>query len=378
MGTTKLQLYKRACVLMEQSPISALSDNVEVRRRLDDHYDDTLAWLMEQGFWRTGMRTVEITQNESVSPAFSFEFAHDMPSDFVKRYVVSASEFLDPPLDEQQSGNAYLMEGGYIWANVTPIYMRYLSNDSAYGLDLTLWTEGMANACAHELAARACPVTTGSTEKAGELHEKAVALASRAATFDAMQQPSQRHREGRWTGNRFTGRISDYRRGVMREKSYLFALNGGEVSPLALGRVDLSRMRISGETYLNVIPRVIGPIQARAGFAYLGTTDGSGIARNIPFIFSATDTAKVELSDQKIRVWVDDALISRNSVSTVVTNGDFDSSTGWTLTTTGTGVANINSTNAGALTLQTPAGETPLWPSVPTASLVETRTSNTG
>lgn len=204
MGTTKLQLYKRACIHMEQSPISSLTDNVEVRRRLDDHYDDTLLWLMEQGFWRTGMRTVEITQNEAVLPAFSFEYAHDMPTDFVKRLVVSTAECLDPPLDDQQQGSSYLMEGGYIWANVTPVYMRYLSNDSAYGLDLTLWTEGMANACSVEFAARAATVVTGSSEKADNLHEKATLLASRAATFDAMQQPSQRHREGRWSGNRFS------------------------------------------------------------------------------------------------------------------------------------------------------------------------------
>ena len=147
----------------------------------------------------------------------------------------------------------------------------------------------------------------------------------------------------------------------MREKPYLFALNGGEVSPLAMGRVDLSRMRIAGETNLNIIPRVIGPIQARPGFGYLGSTDGDGVARNIPFIFSATDTALVELSDLKLRVWIDGSLVSRNSVSTTVTNGDMSSSTGWTLTTTGTGVADINSTNANALTLQTPGrGDTAL------------------
>lgn len=140
----------------------------------------------------------------------------------------------------------------------------------------------------------------------------------------------------------------------MREKPYLFSLNGGEVSPLAMGRVDLSRMKIAGETYLNVIPRVIGPIQARPGYGYLGSTDGDGKARNIPFVFSATDTAKVELSDLKMRVWVNDALISRTAVSTVVTNGDMSSSVGWTLTATGTGVVDINSTNANALTLQTP------------------------
>lgn len=137
----------------------------------------------------------------------------------------------------------------------------------------------------------------------------------------------------------------------MREKPYLFALNGGEVSPLAMGRVDLGRMRISGETYINTTPRVIGPMQGRAGFEYLGSTDGDEVARNIPFIFSATDTSLVELSDAKLKVRNDDALISRAAVSTTVVNGDFSSATGWSLVTTGGGVATIGS---GVLTLQTP------------------------
>jgi hypothetical protein len=213
MGTTKLQLYKRAIELCEQTPISALTDNATTRHRCDIHYDDVLAWMMEQAFWNCAMRTVEITQNTGVSPAFAYEYAHDKPSDFVKKYVISGSEFLKPPMDEQDTGNAYLIEGGYIWANVTPIYLRYVSNDSSYGLDLTNWTEGMAKAAAHELAARIAPTVTGSTTKAEELHERAFMLVGKAATFDAMQQPTQMVREGRWTKNRFTtGRDSNYQR----------------------------------------------------------------------------------------------------------------------------------------------------------------------
>jgi len=138
---------------------------------------------------------------------------------------------------------------------------------------------------------------------------------------------------------------------MMREKSYLFAMNGGEVSPLALGRVDLSRMRISAEVMKNCFPRVIGPMAARPGLAYLSSTDGDGAACNIPFVFSAQDTALVELSDRKLRVRVAGELVSRASVSTVIGNGDFSSSTGWTLTTTGGGVSTIS---GGVLTLQTP------------------------
>jgi hypothetical protein len=135
------------------------------------------------------------------------------------------------------------------------------------------------------------------------------------------------------------------------EKAYLFALNGGEVSPLAMGRVDLTRMRISGETCLNVIPRVIGPMQGRPGTAFLGATTGQNPARNIPFVFSADDTALIELSNLAMRVRVNGSFVSREDVATTVINGDFSSATGWTTTTTNGGVSSIA---GGKLTLQTP------------------------
>jgi hypothetical protein len=114
-------------------------------------------------------------------------------------------------------------------------------------------------------------------------------------------------------------------------------------------------MRLTAETFHNCFPRVIGPLQFRQGLEYLGSTNGDAAARQIPFIFSVDDTAIIELADLSLRVLVDNEEVSRVAVSTTITNGDFSSGTGWTLTTTGGGVANINSTVAGALVLQTPA-----------------------
>ncbi len=47
---------------------------------------------------------------------------------------------------------------------------------------------------------------------------------------------------------------------MARERPLLFAMNGGLVSPLALARVDLSRMKITAEVFENCLPRVIGPM----------------------------------------------------------------------------------------------------------------------
>ena len=139
---------------------------------------------------------------------------------------------------------------------------------------------------------------------------------------------------------------------MAKEKAYIFSLNGGELSPLAQGRVDLARSKIAAEVMRNMIPRVIGPASARPGTQYIGTIDSGNVkTRILPFVFSATDTALVELGWDSLRVWVDGALVSRPSVSTQITSDTFSSSSGWTLATTGTGVATVTSGN---LKLQTP------------------------
>lgn len=134
---------------------------------------------------------------------------------------------------------------------------------------------------------------------------------------------------------------------MARERPHLFALNGGQVSPLALGRTDLSRMRITAEEFHNCFPKVIGPLQFRPGLEYEGSTSGDAAARNLPFIFSAEDTALVEISNLLVRPLVSGAPITRAAVSTTITNGNFSSGTGWTLSD-----ADINSTVSGALVLK--------------------------
>lgn len=134
---------------------------------------------------------------------------------------------------------------------------------------------------------------------------------------------------------------------MARERPHLFALNGGAVSPLALGRTDLARMRITAEQFHNCFPLVIGPLQFRPGFEYDGSTTSDAAARHLPFVFSATDTALVEVSNGLIRPLIDGQPISRVSVATTITNGNFSSGTGWTLAS-----ADINTTVANALVMQ--------------------------
>lgn len=123
----------------------------------------------------------------------------------------------------------------------------------------------------------------------------------------------------------------------------LLSFNSGEVSKLALARVDVEAMRLAAECQVNFLPSVLGPMMLRPGLRHLGSTASNNTPRYVPFIFGASDTALIELTASLLRVWIDDAVVTRGSVSSAVTSGDFSASTGWTLTASSGSSAAIGS-----------------------------------
>lgn len=115
------------------------------------------------------------------------------------------------------------------------------------------------------------------------------------------------------------------------ERNATLALNRGVLSELALARIDLTRYKMAAARMMNWMARILGSMMLRPGWAYIGQTANGNQARTIPFIFGAKDTARIEVTDSQSRVWVNDALISRAAVGTVVTNGTFAADlSGWT------------------------------------------------
>ncbi len=116
-----------------------------------------------------------------------------------------------------------------------------------------------------------------------------------------------------------------------KSNASLLAFNRGVISPLALSRVDLDRLRLSAETQTNWMPRVLGSMMLRPGLEYIYATKDNNKALNLPFIAASDDTAIIELTDSVMRVSVDETLISRPTVTAAITNGAFTSDvTGWT------------------------------------------------
>jgi len=111
-----------------------------------------------------------------------------------------------------------------------------------------------------------------------------------------------------------------------------YALNRGEISTLALLRVDLERLKLSAEEQINWLPRPLGPMMLRPGTEYISDTENYSKSRTLPFVFGANDTAWMEFTDLTLRPMVNEAPITRSAVSTTIPPWTGVASTGSTVT----------------------------------------------
>lgn len=118
---------------------------------------------------------------------------------------------------------------------------------------------------------------------------------------------------------------------MARTRVSKLAFNRGLVSRLGLARADIKRLALASEIQTNWVPRVLGSMMLRPGLGHLGESLDDLQAFHIPFVFSITDKAIVELTHGMMRVWVDDELIERVASATTISNGTFTVDlTGWT------------------------------------------------
>jgi hypothetical protein len=197
--TSKLEIYNEALAALGERKIASLTEDREPRRVLDDFYTGAMAYCLERGFWNWAIRTVQLDHSSSIDPPFGYSFAFTKPDDWVRTYVISANETLEPPLLK------YVDEGGLWYADADPIYLRYVSSDTAWGMDLSLWPRSFAAFAATRLAARACKRITGSNAPDDLLRDEKQSQAN-ALSKDAMDEPPGFPPTGSWVTSRGGGR----------------------------------------------------------------------------------------------------------------------------------------------------------------------------
>lgn len=198
MTTSQLGIYNIALAALGERSLDSLSEDGEPLRELNQAWSrdkGLVRWALEQGHWKFALRSQQIDYDTSVSPGFGYSYSFEIPDDMVVLNMISASERFQPPLLD------YEEENGRWWADITPLYVRFVSDDDSYGGDMSLWTSGFSLWLGHALAMIIAPRYATAANMA-KLEQKTARLFADAKGKDAMRGPVRFPPLGSWARSR--------------------------------------------------------------------------------------------------------------------------------------------------------------------------------
>lgn len=213
MATDRLKIYNGALLICEARQISSLTVNEESRYLLDNVWNDGgVQYCLEQGQWRFAMRTTKQTYDPAVTPAFGYAKGFPKPTDWVDTSAVCSDPYFNCPLLQ------YADEIGYWFSDLEDIYVKYVSNDANFGMNLSLWPYSFTEFVKHYFAGKIVGKASSSAElktrllgppgrpDRGAVHSAMVTAKNR----DAMAGPTTYPARGSWSRSRFgSGARSD-------------------------------------------------------------------------------------------------------------------------------------------------------------------------
>lgn len=198
--TSRLTIYNGALRLLGERQLASLTENREPRRILDASWDDNVVQrALEAGQWLFACRSMRYDYSPSVQPEWGYRRAFNKPEDFVRTMAVCTDEYFNCPLTQ------YADEVGYWFAELDTLYIRYVSNDAAYGMDMARWPQSFVKYLQAVLASEvAMPLKENES-----LRDKMLKLAEmtlvEAKSQNAMADPAKFMPAGSWVRSRGGG-----------------------------------------------------------------------------------------------------------------------------------------------------------------------------
>ena len=181
----KLSIYNGALRELKETPLATLTDNRAIRKTLDTAYDEVVRFCLESGIWTFAMRDVAITQSGTSSIGYGYTFTK--PADFLKLAGIWSDSAFKTDIDDE-----FDEYGGSWRTDYTTIYIKYVSNDASYGLDLDKWTGGFIAFVQKYLAFLIASTSTNSDTIKKQMFELAEDAKNKALEIDGWKKPTKR------------------------------------------------------------------------------------------------------------------------------------------------------------------------------------------
>lgn len=201
--TTKLTIANGALRILKEGSLtqSELTNNSrEPARLFNAVWDDGgLDACLQAGEWRFARRTVMLDASPSITPDFGYQYGFDKPTDFVRLCGMWSDEMLTQPCE------TYREEAGYWYSSLETLYATYVSNDTSYGLDYSLWPHNFLKFVQAHFASEIAGPLTSAGDEALKLRRHFLGL---ALSTDGQADPTRSLPVGSWISARRGGRTS--------------------------------------------------------------------------------------------------------------------------------------------------------------------------
>ncbi len=206
--TDKLSIYNGALTILGERKLATLTENRPPRFKLDDIWDnDFRGRVLQHGQWNFASRAVQLEASPSVTPSFGYQFAFDKPPDFVRTMAVCYDQYFNIPITR------YSDEAKWWFCDAEVIYVKYVSKDTQWGFDLSLWPENFTEYAEHYMAKKVAPRLVGLDIDKDKIERLTKAALLEAKSTDAMESPAKFPPKGGWSRSRQGFRSGSQERG---------------------------------------------------------------------------------------------------------------------------------------------------------------------
>lgn len=203
MSTSKLEIYNAALVICGERILASLTEDRKPRRLLDQVWDnDGVEACLERAQWKFAINTIKLDFDTSVTTDFGYRRAFAKPSDWVLTSAVCSDEFFTNPLIR------YSDENDFWFAELDLIYVKYVSNATDFGLDLSLWPPTFNKFVSAYFANEIVMGLTQDVELAERVEKRLDKTMKLAKSNDSMAGPQQFPAPGRFVNSRYRGRTT--------------------------------------------------------------------------------------------------------------------------------------------------------------------------
>jgi hypothetical protein len=157
---------------------------------------------LEMGQWNFAMRTVQIDYDPSIEPSFGYNRAFAKPDDWVLTSACARTSSC------ASRSPATATRPNFWYSDLDTLYVSYVSNDVAYGLNMNKWPESFREYVEHFFASKIIGKLSNSEEEEAEILKLTKDKLKTAKSRAAMAEPTSFPARGSWglARNRFPNR----------------------------------------------------------------------------------------------------------------------------------------------------------------------------